>query len=143
MRKRIAIIDDYQNVALTSADWTAVQARADVTVFTRAWRDEEDLVQALAPFNIVVLMRERTAFPARLLLRLPNLQMIAMTGHRTTTLDLGACTEIGIVVSYTEANPSSAPAELAFALILACARALPQGHDNVVHGRWQEGVPMG
>ena len=142
-RAKIAIIDDYQGVALTSADWSAVQARADVTVFTRPWRDEDEVARTLAPFDIVVLMRERTAFPARLLLRLPNLSLLAMTGNRTSTLDLAACTEIGIVVSHTESNPSSAPAELAFALILACARALPQGHDNVVHGRWEDGLPMG
>ena len=66
-----------------------------------------------------------------------------MTGHRTTTLDIAACTQHGIVVSHTKANPSSAPAEMAFALILACARALPQGHANVLRGQWEYGLPMG
>lgn len=142
-RSAIAIIDDYQGVALRCADWSPVAARADVTVFTRPWRDEDEIARTLAPFDVVVLMRERTAFPARLLARLPNLKLVAMTGHRTTTLDIAACTERGIVVSHTTANPSSAPAELAFALILACARALPRGDANVRSGAWEEGIPMG
>jgi phosphoglycerate dehydrogenase-like enzyme len=66
-----------------------------------------------------------------------------MTGNRTSTLDLAACKARGIVVLYTESSPPIAPAELAFALILACARSLPQAHANVVAGRWQDGVPMG
>ena len=65
MRPAIAIIDDYQHVALQAADWSAVAQQADVRVFTQPWRDEDELVQALAPFDIVVLMRERTPFPAR------------------------------------------------------------------------------
>lgn len=142
-RCAIAIIDDYQDVARTVADWSAVAEHADLRVFTRAWRDEDEIARELAPFAIIVLMRERTAFPGRLIARLPNLRMIAMTGHRTTTLDIAACTQHGIVVSHTRANPSSAPAELAFALILACARALPQGHANVLRGQWEYGLPMG
>ncbi|MEO8508148.1 MAG: D-2-hydroxyacid dehydrogenase family protein [Betaproteobacteria bacterium] len=142
-RCAIAIIDDYQDVARTVADWSAVAEHADLRVFTRAWRDEDEIARELAPFAIIVLMRERTAFPARLIARLPILRMIAMTGQRTTTLDIAACTQRGIVVSHTGANPSSAPAEMAFALILACARALPQGHANVLRGQWEYGLPMG
>ncbi len=134
-RPTVAIIDDYQSVARTVADWSAVEALADVTVFTRAWRDQDDIVATLAPFDVLVLMRERTPIPRSLVVRLPKLRMVAMTGHRSTTIDFAACTERGIVVSHTTANPSAAPAELAFALILACARSLPQGHINVVAGR--------
>lgn len=140
---RIAITDDYQQVARTAADWRAVEALAAVTVFTRPWRDEDEIVHALAPFEVVVLMRERTAFPERLIARLPKLALVAMTGHRTTTLDIAECTRRGIVVSHTTANPSSAPAELAFALILACARALPRAFANMAGGAWEEGVPLG
>lgn len=139
----VAIIDDYQGVALRCADWSPVTSRAGVTVFTRPWRDEDEIASTLAPFDIVVLMRERTAFPARLIERLPKLKLVAMTGHRTTTLDIDACTRRGIVVAHTTANPSSAPAELAFALILACARRLPQGDANVRRGAWEDGMPMG
>ena len=142
-RLKIAVIDDYQEVALGLADWSRVAARADVSVFTRPWRDEDEIAEKLAPFQIVVLVRERTAFPARLISRLPDLKMIAMTGNRTSTLDVAACRARGIFVAHTESNPPIAPAELAFALILACARSLPQAHANVVSGRWQDGLPMG
>ena len=142
-RPQIAVIDDYQELARGLADWSAVDARADVTVFTRPWRDEDEIANKLAPFEVVVLLRERTAFPARLIERLPNLRMVAMTGNRTSTLDLAACKARGIVVVHTDSNPPVAPAELAFALILACARSLPLGHANVVAGRWQQGIPMG
>lgn len=142
-RMKIAILDDYQDLALRLADWSAVQARADLTVFRTPWLDEDDLVHKLAPFNAVVLMRERTAFPARVLARLPNLRLVAMTGKRTSTLDLAACKARGILVVHTESGSSVAPAELTFALILACARAVPHGHANVVAGKWQEALPMG
>ena len=142
-RPQVAVIDDYQELARGLADWSAVDARADVTVFTRPWRDEDDSAAKLAPFEVVVLLRERTAFPARLIERLPNLRMIAMTGNRTSTLDLAACKARGIVVVHTDSNPPVAPAELAFALILACARSVVRGHNNVVAGRWQESIPMG
>lgn len=142
-RLRIAILDDYQDLALRLADWSAVQARAALTVFRAAWRDEDDLVDKLAPFHVVVLMRERTAFPAHVLARLPNLRVIAMTGKRTSTLDLAACKARGILVVCTDSGTTVAPAELAFALILACARSVPQGHANVVAGRWQQDLPVG
>ncbi len=142
-RPKIAIIDDYQELALASADWSRVSARADISVFTRPWRDEDEIAEKLAPFDIVVLLRERTPFPARLIERLPSLKVVAMTGNRTSTLDIAACKARGILVTHTESNPPIAPAELAFALILACARSLPRGHANVVAGRWQDGIPMG
>ncbi|MFO1415285.1 MAG: D-2-hydroxyacid dehydrogenase family protein [Burkholderiales bacterium] len=142
-RPRVAVIDDYQSVARRLADWRPVEARADVTVFGKAWLDEDEIAQTLAPFDIVVLLRERTAFPERLLARLPNLKLIAMTGRRTSSLDLAACRARNIVVTYTESNPPTATAELTFALMLACVRALPQAHANVIAGRWQDGVPMG
>ncbi|MFO1310705.1 MAG: D-2-hydroxyacid dehydrogenase family protein [Burkholderiales bacterium] len=142
-RLRIAILDDYQQLALRLADWSTVQARADLTVFGTAWRDEDDLVGKLAPFHAVVLMRERTALPARVLARLPSLRLIAMTGRRTSTLDLAACKARGILVVCTDSGTTVAPAELAFALILACARSLPQAHANVVAGRWQEDLAVG
>lgn len=143
MRPRIAIIDDYQQVARSVADWRAVESMADVAVFTQPWRDEDEVARALAPFDGVVLMRERTAFPARLIDRLPRLALVALTGHRTSTLDIATCTRRGIVVSHGTANPSGAPAELAFALILACARALPRAFANMAGGAWEEGLPLG
>jgi phosphoglycerate dehydrogenase-like enzyme len=116
---------------------------ADITVFTQPWRDEGQIARTLAPFQIVVRLRERTAFPARLIERLPNLGMVAMTGRRTSTLDIACCKARGILMSYTDSNAPVAPAERAFTLILACASALPMAHANAVAGRWQQGIPMG
>lgn len=139
----IAVLDDYQRVALASADWSSLAARAAIKVFHDPWRDEDAVAAALEPFEIIVLMRERTPFPASLIDRLPNLRMIALTGTRTNTLDVPACTERGILISHTAGNPSTAAAELSFGLILACARALPRAFSNMAIGRWEEGVPMG
>jgi len=139
----IAILDDYQKVALASADWSALAAKATIQVFHDPWADEDAIAAALETFGIVVLMRERTPFPASLIARLPNLRMIALTGTRTNTLDIAACTERGILISHTAGNPSTAAAELAFALILACARALPHAFSNMAAGLWEDGIPMG
>ncbi|MYN14277.1 D-2-hydroxyacid dehydrogenase family protein [Pusillimonas sp. TS35] len=139
----VAIIDDYQNVALTMADWGTVARHARIQVFTQAWQDEDDLVRQLEPFEIISLIRERTAFPERVLVRLPRLKLISMTGARTTTLDIAACTRLGIPVAVTGGSPSHAAAEMAVALILACARGLPQGERAMRTGGWQNGVPMG
>jgi len=139
----IAILDDYQKVALSSADWSALSRRARIKVFHEPWAGEDALAQALEPFEIIVLMRERTPFPASLIARLPRLKLIALTGTRTNTLDVDACTARGIVISHTSGNPSTATAELSFALILACARSLPQAFASMAGGRWEDGVPMG
>ncbi len=139
----IAILDDYQNNALALADWSTLGSRARIQVFTEPWNSEEDLIAQLEPFTIISLMRERTALPAHVLDRLPNLKLISMTGGRTSTLDMQACTRRGIWVSYTSSSPSHAAAELALGLMLACARAVPQAHGNMRAGKWQETLPMG
>ena len=139
----IAVLDDYQRVALSSADWSGLASRARVEAFHEPWSSEDDAAQALAPFDVVVLMRERTPFPASLIDRLPRLRLIALTGTRSNTLDIEACTRRGILISHTTTNPSTATAELAIALMLACARGLRQAFDNMAHGRWQSGVAMG
>ncbi len=140
---KIAVIDDYQNIAFECADWEPVRSQAQVTVFNKPWASEDDLVDKLREFNIIMLLRERTAFPARVLERLPNLKLIAMTGARTSSLDLEACAKLGILVSYTSSHPSTPTAELAIALMLSCARALPQAMQNIKNGRWQEDLPLG
>lgn len=142
-RPAIAILDDYQDVALSCADWSGLAKRAKIKAFQDPWTGGEDqIVRALEPFDIVVLMRERTPFPASLIARLPNLRLIALTGFRTTTLDVAPCTERGILITHTTQNPSTAAAELAFALILACARGLPRAFANMAAGGWEE-MPMG
>lgn len=140
---RVAVIDDTQRVARRSADWAALESRAEVVVFDRPFADEEDVVGQLAGFDAVVPMRERTPFPASLVGRLPRLRLLAMTGSRAPTFDIDACTARGVLVCNTGGDATAATAELAFGLILACARALPLADRVMREGGWHEGVPFG
>lgn len=141
---RIALIDDSQGVALASADWKRLAGRAEIAVISEPFTDEDAAANALRDFDIVVPMRERTAFPATLVRRLPKLRLFAMTGPRAGTFDIPAFTANGTLVCNTgslHSGPSTA--ELAFALILATARFVPQGDAAIRAGRWHQGVPMG
>jgi phosphoglycerate dehydrogenase-like enzyme len=140
-KAKIAIIDDYQKIALKSADWSSLDA--DIEVFHEPWRSEDHLVETLAGFDIISLLRERTPFPARVLERLPNLRLISLTGHRTSTLDVDACSRRGIVVTFTTSPKSEATAELAVGLMIACARAIPMADGKMRAGQFQEGLPIG
>lgn len=140
---RIAILDDDQSAALASADWDRLRPRADITVL-QGPIPPADLAATLAPYAILVLMRERTAFPRALIEALPNLRMIALTGGRSPSLDLDACADRGIVVSNTGgAAVTASTAECAWMLLLACARHLPRATRSMDSGAWQHGVPLG
>ena len=141
---KIAVLDDWQGIARQSADWSALQARADVTFFSDAFADETDAAARLADFDILLAMRERTHFTASLLKRLPKLRMLGTTSGRTLSLDMATATAQGIVVCNTGSGPgSAATAELALALMLAAFRGLPTGDANLRAGRFQQGVPVG
>lgn len=141
---RIAIMDDWQGVARGAADWSAVEARAEVTVFAEPFADEDAVAAALAGFDILVPMRERTELGAALIARLPRLRMIALTGGRAQTLALDACTAAGVLVCNTGGERSSiGTAELALGLMLAAARFIPAGDAAIRAGRFQEGVGVG
>ena len=141
---RVGVLDDWQDVARNSADWSALEARADVTIFARAFADEDDAAAQLAQFDILLLMRERTPFPASLIARLPKLRMIALTGARSPSLDIAACKAAGIVVSTTGGTVSSVgTAELTLGLMIAAARRIPAGDAAIRAGRFQEGVAVG
>ena len=141
---RVAVTDDWQGVARGAADWSGLEARAEVVVFPGAFADEDAAVAALAEFDVVIAMRERTEFTAGLIARLPRLRMIAQTGRRAPTMDLDACTRAGIVVSETGTQRSSrGTAELTLALMLAAIRRVPQGDAAIRAGRFQEGVGIG
>ncbi len=96
---KVAVLDDWQDVARKSADWSPLASRADLTFFTDAFETEDEAAAALADFDILLTMRERTAFPETLIRRLPKPRMIGITGARVATLDLAACSRQGIVVS--------------------------------------------
>ena len=135
---RIAILDDYQGVALELADWSAIRARAEIVVFRRAFADPDAAAAALASFEIVCAMRERTPFPRALLARLPRLKCLVTTGMANASIDLAAAREQGIVVCGTSHGPGqAATAELAFALMLAAARGLVAEDRAVRAGAWQ------
>jgi phosphoglycerate dehydrogenase-like enzyme len=143
-KHKIAILDDSQSVAIQSADWSAVEEKADITVFTDAFVSEEAAARALAPYDIVVPMRERTPFTASLIAKLPRLKMIALTGARAQTLDLVACSAQKILVCNTGGEPvTAATSELAFGLILACARDIAHSDATIKAGGWHAGVPLG
>jgi phosphoglycerate dehydrogenase-like enzyme len=132
----IAILDDYQNVALKMADWSRLQANHRITVFDKPFKNQDEVAKALAGFEIVNIMRERTPFPRALLERLPDLKLLITTGPRNASVDVKAANERGIVVSGTPAG-GHATAELAFGLILSLARNLPTEFNNMREGRWQ------
>jgi phosphoglycerate dehydrogenase-like enzyme len=141
---RVAVLDDWQGVARESADWSRLEAKAEVVILPDPFRDEDDAAARLADFEILILMRERTAFPASLIERLPKLRMIGLTGNRSPSLDLEACTRRGVVVSNTGGTASSnGTAELTLALMLAAARRVPAGDAAIRAGRFQEGVGVG
>ena len=141
---RIAVMDDWQGVARTSADWSALETRADLTILDQAFASEDAAAATLAPFDILIPMRERTRFTATLLARLPNLRLIAQTGGRAMTLDLAACTAAGIQVCTTAGQKSGiSTAELALGLMLATTRHIPQGDQALRAGRFQQGVGVG
>ena len=132
----IAILDDYQNVALKMADWSRLQANHRITVFDKPFKNQDEVAKALAGFEIVNIMRERTPFPRALFERLPDLKLLITTGPRNASVDVKAANERGIVVCGTDAG-GHATAELAFGLILSLARNLPTEFNNMREGRWQ------
>ena len=137
---KVAILDDYQQVALKYADWKALKG-TDVTVFDKPL---DEPARQLAPFDVVCLMRERTAFPKALIDALPNLKFISLTGARSPSLDTAACKARGIPVSHTRsAGGGTSTVELTWGLIIAGARGLAKGERNMRAGRWHEGLGPG
>ena len=123
---KLALLDDYQKVAMRMADWDRLKKRGvEITVFHEPFTSVDDAAQKLAPFQILGLLRERTAFPRALIEKLPNLKFMVLTGARAASLDDKAATERGIPISTTPGGGSNAPtAELGWALLMMCARDL-------------------
>jgi phosphoglycerate dehydrogenase-like enzyme len=133
---KVAILDDYQDVALRLADWSAVRRRAEITVFNDHLADPAAVVERLRPFDVVCVMRERTPLSRDILQQLPRLKLIASTGPRNAAIDMRVAAERGIVVTATgyESTPTI---ELSWALILASARHLACEAASVRDGGWQ------
>ena len=138
------MLDDWQRIARSSADWSPLIARADVRFFETSFADESDAARQLADFEIILATRERTPFPSSLVARLPRLRMFGLTGARAGLIDLADMIARGIVVCYTGGGPSvSSTAELALGLMLAAARSIPSGDVAVRDGRFQVGTEAG
>ncbi|WP_030370064.1 D-2-hydroxyacid dehydrogenase family protein [Streptomyces rimosus] len=140
MHLRCAVLDDYQDIATTAADWSSVQDRVEVTGFTRHFATEDELAEALAGFDIVVTLRERVPFPAGLFARLPRLKLLVASGMRNSVIDFAAAAEHGVTVCGT-ASLSTPPVELTWALILGLARGVVTEHNALrTGGPWQSTV---
>jgi len=136
---KIAVLDDYQNVALESADWSVLRDRAEIIVFQNHLTDLAAVIERLLPFDLVCLMRERTPLPRSVIERLPNLKLIASTGAGNASIDLAAAGDHGIAVVHTGYR-SDPTIELTWALILASARHLMTESNSVRSGGWQQTV---
>jgi phosphoglycerate dehydrogenase-like enzyme len=133
---RVAVLDDYQGVALSMADWSPVTSRAEVDVYADHLAEPSRLVERLSPYDAVVVMRERTPLPAEVLVRLPGLRLIVTTGARNASIDVAAARAQGVVVCGT-GSLATAPAELTWALVLGLCRHLEVEVGNVRSGGWQ------
>ena len=139
---KIAVMDDYLRLAPGLADWSRVAARAGITVIDRPLPDIEVAATVLEPFDILCTLRERTAFPAALIERLPRLRYLCVTGKRYDTVDIAACRARGILVSNTPVAGAGAGSvtELTWGLILSLTRNIPAEDRMMRQGGWQHGL---
>jgi phosphoglycerate dehydrogenase-like enzyme len=138
----VAVLDDYQGAALRLADWSVIDGRAAVTVFTDHLSDTDAVIERLKGFDVLCVMRERTPLPQATLERLPRLKLIVSTGARNAAIDVAAATERGIAVAFT--GYTSAPTiEMTWALILAASRHVVAENLAFRRGGWQQDVGVG
>ncbi|MFC9327610.1 D-2-hydroxyacid dehydrogenase family protein [Kitasatospora sp. NPDC057015] len=137
MSFRCAVLDDFQSVATTVADWSPLAGAVEVVSFPRHFGTEGELVAALADFDIVVTLRERVAFPAGVFARLPRLRLLIASGMRNSVIDLAAAERHGVTVCGTESS-SVPPVEHTWALLLGLARGIvPEADALRAGGPWQ------
>lgn len=140
MPLRCAVLNDFQGAAATSADWAVLGDDVQVVSFADALRTEDELAAALAEFDIVVTLRERVAFPASLIARLPRLRLIVASGMRNSVIDFAATAAHGVTVCGTQSS-STPPVELTWALLLGLARGIvPENETLRAGGPWQSTV---
>ena len=140
--RSVAVLDDYQGVALQMADWSVLASDCRVEVFRDHLSDLTALAERLREFEIVTCMRERTPFRRDLLARLPHLRLLVTTGMRNAAIDLEAARDFGVLVCGTASGPESPPAELTWGLILALVRHIPREDAATRAGHWGTTVGM-
>ncbi|MEO6957285.1 MAG: D-2-hydroxyacid dehydrogenase family protein [Antricoccus sp.] len=138
----ITILDDYQNVALTSSNWATVRDKFVIKVISEHIGDEAELVRQLGASDVIVAMRERTPFPARLLAQLPQLKLLVTTGERNTAIDVAAAHQQGITVCGTTGTSTAMP-EITIGMMIALTRNFAQEDAAVRAGRWQHTIGPG
>ena len=139
---RVAVLDDYQSVALQMADWDVLPADVQVQVFQDHLSADEAVVERLQDFEVVMAMRERTPFSRWLLERLPKLKLLVTTGMRNASIDGDAARDCGITVCGTRGLPYPT-AELTWALILGLLRQVPREDLATRQGQWQVSLGVG
>jgi phosphoglycerate dehydrogenase-like enzyme len=139
---RVALLDDYQGVALSMADWKSLPPGTEVVVFKDHLAEEDAVAKRLADFDIVMALRERTPFPRTLLERLPKLKLLITAGMRNASIDMKAAAERGVTVCGTAGLPYPT-AELAWGLILSLMRRIPAEDRATREGRWQTSLGLG
>jgi phosphoglycerate dehydrogenase-like enzyme len=137
---RIGVLDDYMNIAQEIADWDRLADRARVDFYRDHLTDRAALVERLRPYEVLVIMRERTPFPRELLALLPELKLLVSTSVRNKSVDLAACVEHGVLVCHTESGPTPT-AEHTWALILGLAKNIAAEDRATREGQW--GVKTG
>ncbi len=139
---RVALLDDYQDVALQMADWQSLPADVEVQVFRDHLSDEDALAERLGNIDIIMAMRERTPFQRSLLERLPNLKLLITAGMRNASIDLQAASDCGVMVCGTE-GLGYPTAELTWGLILSLMRRIPREDQATRNGQWQVTTGLG
>ena len=134
---KIAILDDYANAALSSADWSSLPDGFEPVVFTDNLVEHDALVERLKDFEIVCAMRERTPFPGAVFRRLPKLKLFITSGPRNNAVDFKTAKEMGVVTCGTD-SPGSSTVELTWALLLGTMRNVAFDHLTMKQGGWQE-----
>ena len=140
--KKLAILDDYQNVALDMADWSPLGGEVDITVFSDHLADEAAVAARLAEFELVMVMRERTPFPASLFAKLPKLEHLVSSGMRNLSIDVDAAAANGVICTGTP-SLGYPTAELTWGLIHALARQVAFEDRETRAGAWQKTVGIG
>ena len=139
---RVALLDDYQDAGRAAGDWASLPAGTEVVAFHDHLSDEAAIAERLRDFEVIVGMRERTAFPRSLLARLPNLKLLITTGGRNASFDVAAANEQGVVVCGT-GGVGTPTAELAWGLLLDLARHITAEDRAIREGRWQTTLGSG
>src|SRR6201984_3041336 len=133
---KIAILDDYQDVALRLPDWADARRHAEIVVFNDHVAEPSAVIERLRPFDVVCVMRERTPLPREILQQLPNLKLVASTGPRNASIDSQAATDLGIAVTATGYD-STPTIEFTWSLILASMRGVDRAAASLKAGGWQ------